>query len=99
MKPLKAEHWWRNRLVAASHKTGRGEVRHGAPPASDFACLAQVRASLVGSCAPRQVEMSEPAMKSANGDGQALSALTPGSELNNGATVTFRTHLLAPDFA
>ena len=65
MKPLKAGHWWRNRLVAASHKTGRREVRHGAPPASDFACLAQVRASLVGSCAPRQVEMSEPAMKSA----------------------------------
>ena len=162
MKPLKAGHWWRNRLVAASHKTGRREVRHGAPPASDFACLAQVRASLVGSCAPRQVEMSEPAMKSAvnirqtsappRSPGRApvatrrenkrmfrnrqkttlrtssssataaagvtlnsCSTILPESyrtetgkrsqrscrvcELNNRATVIFRTHLLAPDFA
>lgn len=33
MKPLKAEHWWRNRLVAASHKTGRGGIIRGAASA------------------------------------------------------------------
>ena len=68
--------------MADSHKTGRREVRHGAPPdtSTDFVCWAQVRASLLGSCAqkkpslthklfkrrPKERSTTEPATKSAS---------------------------------